>query len=64
MSPQALKDTSILKSENRNAASLHVDDQANGSGTRVHLEGKLAKRQHPSRSQGLREISRLATRAS
>lgn len=39
MSPQALKDTSILKSENRNAASLHVDDQANGSGARVHLEG-------------------------
>jgi phospholipid/cholesterol/gamma-HCH transport system permease protein len=34
-----LKDTSILKSETRNAASLHVDDQANGSDARVHLEG-------------------------
>ncbi|WP_181459356.1 MlaE family lipid ABC transporter permease subunit [Rhizobium sp.] len=34
-----MRDTSILKSENRNAASLHVDDQAHGSDTLVHLEG-------------------------
>ncbi|APO67854.1 sulfate transporter/antisigma-factor antagonist STAS domain-containing protein [Rhizobium gallicum] len=39
MSPQALKDTSILKPDTRNAASLHVDDQADGGGRRVHLEG-------------------------
>ncbi len=34
-----MKDTSILKSEPRNAASLHVDDQANGSEVHAHLEG-------------------------
>jgi phospholipid/cholesterol/gamma-HCH transport system permease protein len=34
-----LKDTSVLKSETRNAASLHVDDQTHGSGQRVHIEG-------------------------
>src|SRR5689334_22778327 len=39
LSLQALKDTSILKSEKRNAASLHVDDRAEGSGQHVHLEG-------------------------
>ena len=39
MSPQALKDTSILKPEPSKAASLHVDDQANGSGRLVRLEG-------------------------
>ena len=39
MSPQALKDTSILKPDTSNAASLHVDDQADGTGRRVHLEG-------------------------
>ena len=39
LSLQALKDTSHLKSEKRNAASLHVDDRAEGSGQHVHLEG-------------------------
>ncbi|NLS05114.1 MlaE family lipid ABC transporter permease subunit [Rhizobium sp. P32RR-XVIII] len=39
MSPQALKDTSVLKPETRSAASLYVDDQANGGERRVHLEG-------------------------
>ncbi|MDF9819750.1 MULTISPECIES: ABC transporter permease [Rhizobium] len=39
MSPQALKDISILNAENRNAASLDVDDQADGSGQHVHLSG-------------------------
>jgi len=39
MSPQALKDTSILKPEPSKAASLHVDDQANGNGRTVRLEG-------------------------
>ncbi|WP_454849649.1 MlaE family lipid ABC transporter permease subunit [Rhizobium binxianense] len=34
-----MKDTSILKSEKSNAASLHVDDQADGSGQHVRLEG-------------------------
>jgi phospholipid/cholesterol/gamma-HCH transport system permease protein len=34
-----LKDTSILKPETRNAASLHVDDQADGAGERVRLGG-------------------------
>ncbi|MEK1899948.1 MAG: organic solvent ABC transporter permease, partial [Rhizobium sp.] len=34
-----MKDTSILKSEKRNAASLHVDDRAGGSGQLVLLEG-------------------------
>ena len=34
-----MKDTSVLKSETRNAASLHVDDQTHGSGQRVHIEG-------------------------
>ncbi|WP_027684489.1 ABC transporter permease [Rhizobium leguminosarum] len=34
-----MKDTSILNAENRNAASLDVDDQADGSGRRVRLQG-------------------------
>ncbi|WP_179038867.1 MlaE family lipid ABC transporter permease subunit [Rhizobium leguminosarum] len=34
-----MKDTSILNAENRNAASLDVDDQADGSGQRVRLQG-------------------------
>jgi len=34
-----LKDTSVLKSETRNAASLHVDDQTHGAGQLVHIEG-------------------------
>ena len=34
-----MKDTSILNAENRNAASLQVDDQADGSGQRVRLQG-------------------------
>ncbi|WP_208856435.1 MlaE family lipid ABC transporter permease subunit [Rhizobium mesoamericanum] len=34
-----MKDTSVLKSETRNAASLHVDDQTHGSGRLVHIEG-------------------------
>ncbi|NEH56468.1 STAS domain-containing protein, partial [Rhizobium leguminosarum] len=34
-----MKDTSILTAENRNAASLQVDDQADGSGQRVRLQG-------------------------
>ncbi|MGO7832958.1 MlaE family lipid ABC transporter permease subunit [Rhizobium johnstonii] len=34
-----MKDTSILNAENRNAASLQVDDQADGSVQRVRLQG-------------------------
>ncbi|TAU91572.1 STAS domain-containing protein, partial [Rhizobium leguminosarum] len=34
-----MKDISILNAENRNAASLDVDDQADGSGQRVRLQG-------------------------
>ena len=34
-----MKDTSVLKSETRNAASLHVDDQSHGAGQFVHIEG-------------------------
>ncbi|WP_183607137.1 MlaE family lipid ABC transporter permease subunit [Rhizobium leguminosarum] len=34
-----MKDISILNAENRNAASLDVDDQADGSGQHVHLSG-------------------------
>ncbi|WP_222010547.1 MlaE family lipid ABC transporter permease subunit [Rhizobium laguerreae] len=34
-----MKDTSILNAENRNAASLDVNDQADGSGQRVRLQG-------------------------
>ncbi len=34
-----MKDTSVLKSETRNAASLHVDDQSHGAGQLVHIEG-------------------------
>ncbi|MBX4902050.1 MlaE family lipid ABC transporter permease subunit [Rhizobium bangladeshense] len=39
MSPQALKDTSILNAENRNAASLQVDDRSDGSEQHVRLSG-------------------------
>ena len=34
-----MKDTSVLKSETRSAASLHVDDHAHGSSQHVQLEG-------------------------